>query len=419
MLTFFYATREKHPTFRVDLTELFSSELAGKGHRIDWHMPSMKPAPSSVLRLNDNERVFVGKAYSGNNLLSKLANHAAGLFHDLGIYRLACKNRYDFIQVRDKMFAGLVGLIVARRRGIPFFYWMSFPYPEADIFRSRDRQLDLSFLLRTFYRLRGTLTGWLLYHIVLPGADHIFVQSDQMKKEVADRGIATKNMTPMPMCISLRQVENIKLPSISAPGLEGRLPLIYVGTMVRVRRIDFLIETLKLVRNKIPEVILVLVGDASKDDMQFLRDEAIRLGVSEHVLFTGFVPMEKAWAYIKLAKVCLSPIRPSLILDVGTPTKIIEYIVFGRPVVANNHPDQSKVIGESGAGHAVDYRPEAFADAIVDILGNPDKGEAMGRAGIEYVKQHRSYEALSSQLEEKYLKLVNSYNSSKLAREKS
>ena len=179
-----------------------------------------------------------------------------------------------------------------------------------------------------------------------------------------------------------------------------------MGTLVRIRRIDFLIDMLKRVRGKEPRAVLVLVGDAPEQDVQFLRDEARRFGVDEHVIFTGFVRMERAWGYIRQAKVCLSPFRPSPILDSTSPTKVVEYLAWGRPVVANAHPDQSKVLGESGAGFAVAYDPQAFADAVVELLRNPAKAEEMGRRGVEYVRRHRSYAALSWQLEQKYIELL-------------
>ena len=136
-----------------------------------------------------------------------------------------------------------------------------------------------------------------------------------------------------------------------------------------------------------------------------LRDEARRLDLEDHVLFTGFLPMEQAWGYIKAAKVCLSPIRPSPIFDVGSPTKLVEYMAFRRPVVANDNPDQVEVLNKSGAGCAVEYTPESFAIEVLDILANPDEDSRKLEAGFDYVRQNRSYSALTQMLENKYWEL--------------
>ncbi len=402
---FINSTREKYPTFRVDLTALLSKGLAGKGHKIDWHMQSMEPARSSLEVVNEQECVYVGTTHSGKGVLGKIINHLSALYHDLSLYQIIKRNDYDFVQVRDKAFAALIGLVAAKSKGIPFYYWMSFPYVEADAFRAKDREIQIPGLMRAFYRLRGMLTGWILYRLVLPRADYVFVQSDQMKHDVAAQGIDQRIIFPVPMGIDDEKLLSDSVLASDDARLKGRIPLVYVGSMVRVRRMEFLFHVLKIIKKEKPEALLVMVGDAPENDMRFLRDEAKRLDVAEDVLFTGFVPMDEAWGYIREAKVCLSPIRPSSILNVSSPTKVIEYLAWGKPVVANTIPDQTVVLNESGGGLAVDYTPEAFAEAILRILKDERLAEEMTLAGPGYVKQHRSYAMLSQKLEHQYLNL--------------
>lgn len=402
----FCVTFEKYPTFRVDLTELFSKGLIEKGYHIDWHMQSATESAATLLEESNNERVYLGAASSDKGGVSKIKNRLYSLLHTLKILKIVKSNNYDFVQVRDKPFAALIALIAARRENIPFFYWMSYPYPESDIFMSQDKEIQVSFYMRFAYRLRGIFSSLLLYKIVLPRADHVFVQSDQMLKDVAEKGISPEKMTPVPMGISLHQLAHLELPEINADKFKDKLPLVYVGTMVRVRRIDFLIEMIKLVKESYPQAILLLVGDAPEKDMELLRQAVMDYGVEDSVIFTGFIPMEEAWSYIKVSKVCLSPFRPSPILDSTTPTKVVEYLAMERPVVANTHPDQSKVLGESKAGYAVDYSPQAFADAVCKILADDKMAEEMGRRGFEYIKQHRSYESITDFLDGAYRELM-------------
>lgn len=415
-----YSAREKYPATRVDLTELFSAGLADKGHSIDWHMQADGTQPPAVrkggwIQLNSQERVCVGRSFAGRSVLTQIRNLIAGVAHDLRLYHLAGKRDYDFVQVRDKIFAGLIGMIGAKARGLPFFYWMSFPYPEADLYRARDPYMRISFALRCFYRVRGAWTGWLLYRVLLPRSTHVFVQSDRMKEMVAARGIAPDKMTAVPMGINLGQV-GAHGADTKAEGEEHPHPrLVYVGSMVRLRRMEFLLETLRLVHEHFPQTELIMVGEGLPRDMAFLREEAARLGVKHKVEFTGALPMEQAWDRIRVADVCLSPLAPNPILEVGTPTKVIEYMAFNKAVVANRHPDQSLLLDDSGAGLAVDYDPQAFADAIVRLLRDPQAAAAMAAKGRDYVSRHRSYAALSAGLEARYLKLLGRRHAVRLA----
>jgi glycosyltransferase involved in cell wall biosynthesis len=406
-LKFLYSTRERYPTFRVDLTELFSSGVAKQGFSIDWHMQAMNPSKFVYEEINENECVYIGARYADQGILSKIKNQLAGFYHDLKILKYVRNSDYDFVQVRDKIFAGLIGILAAKMKGIPFYYWMSFPYPEADIFRSKDNEVHQPFFMRVFYWLRGQVTNYVLYKLVLKNADFVFVQSDQMLKDVAEKGVDNKKMMPMPMGINFKAVNRDKEPECQLLDIdEDSELLIYLGTMVRVRRIDFLLDMLVVILKSRPNVKLLLVGDAPIEDMNQLKQRVQELGLTNNVIFTGFVPMETGWAYILRSNVCLSPFRPSPILDSTSPTKVVEYLALGKPVVANKHPDQSQVLNSSYAGLAVDYTPEAFAAACIDILSSPGLAHQMGVNGVEYVKQNRTYDVLINKLVNKYHSLL-------------
>ncbi len=403
---FLYITREEYPTFRVDLTQLFSQEIIAKGHSIDWYMRSETTSEEREEKISKNERVLIGKKVAKVEIFSSVKNHLLSLFYDYKIIKTVCENNYDFVQVRDKVFAGVVAAYICKKEGIPFYYWMSFPYPEADLFRSADQSMNLSLIKRAFFALRGRLLSFILYKLVLPKADFIFVQSDRMLQDVQKFRIPKEKMMPIPMGISLDTLDKYSAEPIKDERLIGKEVLVYLGTMVRVRRIDFLLDVLLKILETRPNVVLLLIGDAPPKDMKFLKERARELGIFDSVIFTGFIPMSQGWAYIKGSNICLSPFRPSPILDSTSPTKIVEYLALGKPVVANKHPDQSKVLLESGAGYAVEYTPKAFADACLKILENSMLSFEMGQKGLVYVKNHRTYEVLGENLELKYQSLL-------------
>ncbi|MGD2076604.1 MAG: glycosyltransferase, partial [Gammaproteobacteria bacterium] len=209
-----------------------------------------------------------------------------------------------------------------------------------------------------------------------------------------------------PMGISLSQTESQQVRSAGDPRLRGRLPVVYVGIITRARRMEFLIDVFRRVHQRAPRALLVLVGDGREGDLAFLQHEARRHGVEKDVIFTGMLPRDQAWSYIRAARVCVSPFRPSPILDSTSPTKVVEYLALGKPVVANDHPDQARVLAESGAGIAVPYEPQAFASAVLELLNDDTRAKAMARRGPDYVRRNRSYELLSKALEERYLRLL-------------
>ncbi len=414
-LSMLYVIREKYPTFRVDVTELFSIWLTRKGFSVDWACQSEAPSEEATLIKSPRERVFLAPALEHSGVVRKVANHLLALLHDLKLYGKVQRGEYDIVQVRDKFVAGLVVLIAAKRKKIPFCYWMSYPFPEADAFRAADRTEPYSPLRRLIFKTRSILTAFLLYKVIMPRAAHIFVQSDRMKQDVCEHGIDSNKMTPIPMGLSLEQLD--KQPAeIDDPRLRGRLPIVYVGTMIRVRRMEFVIQAFAKVVERVPGAILVMIGDGEDSDMQFLRGEAARLGLEDDVLFTGFVDRAAAWGYIRASKLCVSLFPPSPELDSTTPTKVVEYLAWNRPVVANDHPDQSRVLGESGAGLAVPFELGAFADAMIELLEDPERARSMGLKGLDYVRKFRSYDSISNGLILEYERVVSDFAAVKSGR---
>jgi glycosyltransferase involved in cell wall biosynthesis len=174
-----------------------------------------------------------------------------------------------------------------------------------------------------------------------------------------------------------------------------------------VRRIDFLLRTIALVRQSVPAVLLYLVGAGNEPtDEQFVRDEVERLQLSSAVVFTGQLPQPEALRMAQQADVCVSPLVPSPVFDCASPTKLVEYMLLGRPVVANDQPEQRLLIEESAGGICVPYQEQAFAVALISLLSDPEAARAMGERGRRYVVAHRNYTVLADIVERRLLRLL-------------
>jgi len=281
---------------------------------------------------------------------------------------------------------------------------MSFPYAEADLYRITAEKDEYSWFYRLFYFFRGKLTHTLLYKVILPRADFIFVQSQRMLEDVARHGINEKKMIPVPMGIAWERLQT--LPKPKSLGLKPRAKVaVYMGTMVKVRRLDFILEAFVDVLLEEKEAVLLMVG-GEPDDVKRLKGVAEKLGVSASVRFTGLVDMQEAWAYVLAADICLSPFRPSPILDSTSPTKVVEYLALAKPVVVNDHPDQSQVIEESKAGIVTEYTPTSFAKGILSLFEHPEQWSKMGKAGQAYVKSTRNYDVIAQDVLHVYQRLL-------------
>jgi glycosyltransferase involved in cell wall biosynthesis len=311
------------------------------------------------------------------------------------------RSGYDAVQVRDKALGALLGLIAARLAGIKFFYWMSFPMAEAWVTFARERGLSVGVLRWLVAWLRGRIMGYLLYRIVLPRADHVFVQSQRMLEDVAGKGIAIERMTPVPMGFDGKVLNDIVA---SAPGYEHDRPtFVYLGTLNRSRSPEIMIEAIDIVRRKIPDACLLLVGDADEAvDRSWLRNFIIERGLVDHVTITGWLPSTQGLILARGCLAGLSPFPRGELYDSASPTKAVEYFALGLPVIANDQPDQAMVLVGAGAA-CVPLSVEGFAVAMLDVIRRPEFYCKQGLAGQEWVKATRSYRILSESVAAVYL----------------
>lgn len=395
-----FLTAETCPTFRADVNVLFGKYLP----RHDIHSDIVAGKTPGV-----EGRVHWGggEAYLcdvGGGMAKK---HIKTLWHGIWHLLSANQSRYQAIQVRDMPVLAAIGLLAARFKGLPFYYWMSYPMPEGQITFARERGLSAGLMKFLFPWLRGRVGRFLLYRVVLRGADHVFVQSGRMKEDMVAHGINPEKMTPVPMGVDIADIDPEQLAPADDPRLVGRRVLVYLGTQDGARRIEVLFEMLALLKEKVPNVLLVLVGDTEDAvHRNWLRQQAVTAGVADEVLWTGWLPMKEGWRYITAAEIGLSPFPRGFLLDSASPTKVPEYLALGVPVVCNDNPDQASAIGSSGAGLCVPYTARDFADAVATVLALDEQARnVMINRGKRYVAEQRDYRLLGEQLAHRYLAL--------------
>jgi glycosyltransferase involved in cell wall biosynthesis len=392
-----FITRETHPSHRADIAVLFGKYLPRLGVTSD--LVAQRAGGADVPWGG-------GQALVARRSRLRVLNVVLAFIHVLQVLARGRVN-YDAIQVRDNPLAALVALVVARRWGIPLFYWMSFPIVEGHLELAKMGPGRIGWLRYLFALTKGHTGRVLYYRLVAPRADHIFVQSEQMKRDMVAKGIAAEKLTPVPMGVDTEAADPARIAPSDDPRLLGRRVVVHLGSLDRTRRIDLMIEMLALAVRKQPDLVLVLMGDAPEAaEGERLRRLADELGVSEHIIWTGWLPMQEAWRYVRAAEVGLSPIPRGPLYDCASPTKATEYLALGVPVLANDLPDQAWLLEQSGGGVSVPFEPQALAAALLAMLADPEELHRMGRHGQAFVASNRSYASLAAALAEKYGELM-------------
>lgn len=378
--------RDALPPTRVDVAVLFDRELRNQGVLTDYVGSTSSPHRAGNCR---------GRIYR----VPARTHPLAWLAEIVEVWRRLPD--YDVLVVRDKPLSVLWLYPLARLRGRPVCYWMSFPIPLGDRIAA-----DLHW--RRGRLLRGLsvgLRGWIGEHVErrigVPRADHVFAQSEAMRERLLSTTAGSeRRISAVPMGIDAESL--VDDPS-ARPLIEsvdtGRPWVVYVGTLEFARRLDVLLDAMALVRQRHADAGLLMIGGASRrQDERDLEQHAERIGLGSAVRFTGPLPMRRALTLARVATVAVSPIPPGPLFDVSSPTKIVEYLALGLPVVATDIPDQRDLLRRFGGGRCVAFDAQALAEAICELLEDPSAARAgAARAGLAMLAE-RSYPVLAGQV---------------------
>ena len=102
----------------------------------------------------------------------------------------------------------------------------------------------------------------------------------------------------------------------------------------------------------------------------------------------GFVPNEQALALADGALAGLSLLQDEANFRHSMPTKVIEYMARGLPVITTPLPLAVELVQSADCGFVVPFNdPHAAADAVLKLDADRDLRVAMGARGHEYAKR--------------------------------
>lgn len=172
--------------------------------------------------------------------------------------------------------------------------------------------------------------------------------------------------------------------------------LCYLGVMGPQDGVDYALKSLAALRDMRPDdwhAVFVGSGDCF-DEMRAL---ASRLGLDDHVTFTGRIPDDELLACLATADVGLSPDPYNPLNDVSTMNKVLEYMACGLPIVSFELRE-----ARVSAGDAACYVPcndtDAFAAAASALLDDPAERDRRGRIGRERIAGDLSWDHSKSAL---------------------
>jgi glycosyltransferase involved in cell wall biosynthesis len=284
-----------------------------------------------------------GAAFNADRLLNRFVHFPR--------YARRLADQFDVFHVADHTYAQLIHTLPPGRAGV-FCH-------DVDAFRC---------LLEPEINPRPRWFRWFSRRI-LSGIQHaavVFHSTEAVRREILRLGLVPpERLVHAPYGIAAEFVPDPPRPQGQARWLEpldGQPWLLHVGACIPRKRIDVLLDVVAAVREQVPGLRLLKVGDAFTAEQ---REQAARLRLNGAIVDAGRLSRaELADAYRRAAAVLV----PSEAEGFGLP--VIEALACGAPVVASDIP----ALREAGGPAAV-YAPVgdvgAWSDAVALLLADP------------------------------------------------
>lgn len=226
-------------------------------------------------------------------------------------------------------------------------------------------------------------------------ADHWDVPSEKMS--IVQNGVETRLFSPK---------NSSKLRA--ELGAEFKFVVSYIGTLGLAHGLDTLMKAAERLQSIAPEVLFMIVGEGAD------RERITAVAKSKKLTNVRFVPQqlhENIPQYISASDACLVHLKKSPVFETVIPTKMLEFMSCGRPIILGVNGQAQRLLENSRSGiHIEPENPDALCDAILQLSQQPDLGEMLGRNGREYVVRNLSRERTAID----YLDVLGALNSDKI-----
>lgn len=226
---------------------------------------------------------------------------------------------------------------------------------------------------------------------------------DRLKKEIGEGN----NFVLVPNTVDIEKFNKSQKRNseIESRFVEDFLILSY-GVVSEQRGVQYAIGAIDLIKDKIPEVKLLILGDGSY--LEELKSQALRLGIEKYIIFEGWQKQSFLISYMKNTDLCIIPHIKSEHTDNTSPNKLFHFMYFKKAVIASNCNYIQEIVEDENCGLIYRYDSvEELAEAIEVLYNDKGQREKMEKNGVEAISLKYNWSTTASSMIQKYKSLEN------------
>ncbi len=320
---------------------------------------------------------------------------AAGLFR---------RGRVDVVlAMSPPLTLGVVGWGIAGLRRVPF------------VFNVQDAVVDVAIAIGAITRPSVMRFGCWMERFVYRRADAVTVLSTDVAESVNERIGSRRAVNGQRSLPLVKVIPNFADTEIITPigtdnsyraefGLGERTVIMYAGNVGLSQPLDLMIDAAQAFADR-SDVVFVVNGVGAA--REHLEERAVG---SDNIVFVDFQPRWRLAEVLAAADIHVLMLRSGLTRS-SVPSKIYSVMAAARALVAciDTDSEPARLIRESDCGLVVDpTEPEAFVDALTELVDDPQRRRGMGLRGRISVQEAMSSTDVASCYAELFEELLRS-----------
>jgi glycosyltransferase involved in cell wall biosynthesis len=253
-------------------------------------------------------------------LLEYLAFASAAM---IALSGLQLRRRYTSVEVHNPPDLLVLCALVPKLLGIPVILDIHDLTPE--LFAARRGERGGGWLVRAVTRQE---------RLACRLADHVITVTEVWRARLIERGVPPERIS---VTMNVADTRYFERAPARGPHDGERFRVVYHGTLTDRYGVDVLLGAVASLLPELPDLHLQVLGDGDARDA--LLRQAEELGLDGHVRFSpGMMDIEDVVREIQRADVGVVPNRRGRFTDELLPTKLLEYVAVGVPVLASRTP---------------------------------------------------------------------------------
>jgi glycosyltransferase involved in cell wall biosynthesis len=239
-------------------------------------------------------------------------------------------------------------------------------------------------------------------------ADRCLPHSANMAQFFRAMGLRARTEPVVPFGIDLDRLAHGDGAAVRHTYGLGDAPIVlYAGVLDEFQRLDLLLEGMQRVLGAAPRAKLVIVVTIPHaKHLATIRQRAEELGIGNQVVLTEPQTLDSLPDCLAACDVAVVP-RPQA---PGFPIKLLNYMAAKRACVLFASSSSTGLVHRENALLAAPDSSAALADAILELLGDVDLRQRLGRNGHQLVRQRHDRRLMGQQVCASYYRTLAASN---------